>query len=357
MENKEIKVSVIMPVYNSGIYLKTAVESILNQSLREMELILVDDGSTDGSSDKCDEYARNDSRVVVIHQKNGGICNARNAALKIAKGEYIGFSDHDDEYLPGLLEKAYRRAIESDADIVKFSKKVLLTNENKIIRERSNSLDDCILNSDDIKRNYLSFFYKQKINCVWDSLFKRGVFLNNNIFFDEFYKCGGEDYDIMARYLPYVRKIAFMSDVMYVHYIRRNISTSFKYNPYACKHIVYLTNVIYDNAQKIGYNLFGNKKESDFFLTEFLINGMSAIITHPQCDFTVSKKKEILSKLRNERCMQFNFGKSTVKSIVKMEKKIGLAYFLYINSFYSFLLGIHRLRNWQNNSKIINFLR
>ena len=88
MENK-IKVSVIMPVYNSGEYLKTAVDSILSQSLKEIELILVDDGSTDGSSERCDEYAAKDSRVVVIHQKNGGICNARNAALKMPRGNIL----------------------------------------------------------------------------------------------------------------------------------------------------------------------------------------------------------------------------------------------------------------------------
>lgn len=94
-----IKVSVIMPVYNSGKYLDIAVKSILSQSLREIELILVDDGSTDGSSEQCDRYALLDNRVVVLHQKNGGICNARNNALKRAKGEYIAFSDHDDAYL------------------------------------------------------------------------------------------------------------------------------------------------------------------------------------------------------------------------------------------------------------------
>ena len=122
MENM-IKVSVIMPVYNSGEYLQTAVDSILSQSLKDIELILVDDGSTDGSSEKCDEYAKKDKRVVVIHQRNGGICNARNAALKIARGEYIGFSDHDDEYVPGYLEHAYREAMEHDADLVKVGKR------------------------------------------------------------------------------------------------------------------------------------------------------------------------------------------------------------------------------------------
>ena len=112
-----------MPVYNSGEYLKTAVDSILGQSFRDIELILVDDGSTDGSSEHCDEYARKDDRVKVIHQKNRGICNARNAALKIAKGEYIGFSDHDDEYLPGFLENAYKEAVANNADLVKVGKK------------------------------------------------------------------------------------------------------------------------------------------------------------------------------------------------------------------------------------------
>ena len=87
MEKYILKISIIMPVYNSGKYLSTAVDSILNQSFKEIELILVDDGSTDGSSEKCDEYARKDSRVVVIHQKNGGICNARNTALNMAKAK------------------------------------------------------------------------------------------------------------------------------------------------------------------------------------------------------------------------------------------------------------------------------
>ena len=120
MENYSVKISVIMPVYNSGEYLKTAVESILSQSLREIELILVDDGSTDGSSERCDEFATSDERVKVIHQKNAGICAARNVALRIAKGEYLAFSDHDDEYLPGLLEDSLNFALENHLDIVKY---------------------------------------------------------------------------------------------------------------------------------------------------------------------------------------------------------------------------------------------
>jgi len=88
--------SIITPVYNVSNYLNRCVNSILSQSFRELELILVDDGSTDGSSLICDEWAIKDNRVVVIHQKNGGVSSARNIGLNIAKGEYLTFVDSDD---------------------------------------------------------------------------------------------------------------------------------------------------------------------------------------------------------------------------------------------------------------------
>ena len=102
-----LKITVIMPVYNSGHYLDDAVKSVLSQDFDSFELILVDDGSTDGTSEKCDILSQNDKRVVVIHQSNGGICNARNEAIKIARGEYLAFADHDDTYCQGLLNNAY----------------------------------------------------------------------------------------------------------------------------------------------------------------------------------------------------------------------------------------------------------
>ena len=91
------KISVIMPVFNSGKYLETAINSVLSQTLNEIELFLIDDGSIDGSSELCDNFALKDKRVKVIHQKNAGICKVRNVALNMTHGEYIAFIDHDDE--------------------------------------------------------------------------------------------------------------------------------------------------------------------------------------------------------------------------------------------------------------------
>lgn len=111
------KISVIIPVYNVRNYLTVCLDSILKQSFADYELILVDDGSTDGSGDICDKYAEKDSRIIVIHQKNAGQSNARNHALDIAKGEWIAFVDSDDCIEPIMFEILYNQAVNYNADI------------------------------------------------------------------------------------------------------------------------------------------------------------------------------------------------------------------------------------------------
>jgi len=104
-----IFVSIIVPVYNVEPWLRECVESILGQKAVEMELILVDDGSTDGSPQVCDEYAAKDSRVKAVHKKNGGVSSARNAGLDVAQGEWVWFVDGDDYLMPGVLGDIERR--------------------------------------------------------------------------------------------------------------------------------------------------------------------------------------------------------------------------------------------------------
>ena len=89
-------VSIVVPIYNVEKYLKKCIDSIINQTYKNIEIILVDDGSTDNCGKICDEYTKTDNRIVVIHKKNGGLSDARNAGLDIAKGKYIAFVDSDD---------------------------------------------------------------------------------------------------------------------------------------------------------------------------------------------------------------------------------------------------------------------
>ncbi len=113
----ESLISVVVPIYNVKKYLKKCVESILNQSYKNLEVILVDDGSEDGCSVLCDEYKKIDKRVIVIHKENGGLSDARNAGIEIANGKYITFVDSDDYIEKDMIETLYKSVENNNAEI------------------------------------------------------------------------------------------------------------------------------------------------------------------------------------------------------------------------------------------------
>lgn len=118
MKDKSVKVAIVVPVYNTRQYLRRCLKSICSQTLREMEVILVDDGSDDGSGEICDEYSAIDARVHVIHKRNGGQVSARQMGLAAARAEYIGFVDSDDWIEPDMYRDMYEMAVYNGADIV-----------------------------------------------------------------------------------------------------------------------------------------------------------------------------------------------------------------------------------------------
>lgn len=113
-----IEISVICPVYNAGQYLRRSIESIVSQTFKQYELILVDDGSTDGSGAVCDEYAAGDSRVKVIHKRNGGVASARQAGMDAASGKWFIHMDSDDWVDSDWLERLHDVAVSSGAEVV-----------------------------------------------------------------------------------------------------------------------------------------------------------------------------------------------------------------------------------------------
>ena len=128
----EIKVSVIIPVYQVEEYLERAVDSVLQQTLEEKEIILVDDGSEDASPAICDRYAREYPELVrVIHKENEGLGMARNTGVEAAAGEYVAFLDSDDTVEPEMYETLYRKAKEADYDIVMCDVKIVYVEEGR----------------------------------------------------------------------------------------------------------------------------------------------------------------------------------------------------------------------------------
>ena len=111
-------ISIIVPIYKVEKYINKCVDSILHQTYDELEIILVDDGSPDNCPAICDEYAKKDSRIQVIHKQNGGLINARKSGLEIAKGEYIGFVDGDDWIEPEMYELFARQIKKYSPDMV-----------------------------------------------------------------------------------------------------------------------------------------------------------------------------------------------------------------------------------------------
>ena len=113
----EPKISIIVPVYNAELYINKCIDSILNQSFKDFELILVNDGSTDNSGRMCEEYGSKDNRIKVFHKENGGQATARNMGLDIAKGDYVGFIDSDDWIDPDMYKSLYDLCMDHNCDI------------------------------------------------------------------------------------------------------------------------------------------------------------------------------------------------------------------------------------------------
>ncbi|MBD5482513.1 MAG: glycosyltransferase [Lachnospiraceae bacterium] len=185
-------VSVIMPVYNSREHLPSAIESVLAQTHKNFELILVDDGSTDGCAGICDDYAKRDGRVRVIHKSNGGISSARNAGVRAACGEYLAFCDNDDKYLPDLIRDNYALAKEYDADVIRFKRLKIAYKENgRQIKTSDRLTKFAVLKGEGIAKEY--FALVASYVAVWSGLYRRSMVMGHQIRFPECMKFGQED--------------------------------------------------------------------------------------------------------------------------------------------------------------------
>ena len=226
MSGGEAKISVIMPVYNAGRYLRGAIDSVLAQTFRDFELILVDDGATDGSGAVCDEYAAKDARVRVKHGRNGGICASRNAGMDLAHGEWLAFCDHDDYMEPEFLELLYGVGKCSGVKVVKCDHLTLSRFADGAIRMEFPGMNfpagswrvaDVLASG-----NYLTF--RRLATLVWDALYLREFVEENGFRFDVSYKFGGEDIDFMLRVLAKSGGGGWVPRALYRHYV--NIGTS-----------------------------------------------------------------------------------------------------------------------------------
>jgi len=214
MNEKEPKISIIIPVYNVEKYLEQCLESLVDQTLREIEIILINDGSTDNSAKICEKYVKKDGRIRLINQKNKGPSAARNAGLKTAKGEFIGFVDSDDWIDLDFYEKLYNAAAQNTAEIAAAG----------IIRKREHS------------EKYRNHYEKQEIfegaqekinvcnipeTCYMvNKIYKRESFDKHKLAFEEgvFY----EDVRLSIKAIYHLGRLVTVPDVNYYYRVNTN---------------------------------------------------------------------------------------------------------------------------------------
>lgn len=226
------KISMIMPVFNSEKYLRSAIKSVLNQTFKDFELLLIDDGSTDNSGKICDEVAKEDSRVRVFHQSNSGIAKTRNTGISKAIGKYIGFMDNDDILETDILFDLYEMAIKYNADVIKFGYKVEETFKNGKLEIRDKHAERFI----EVLKKYAGANFEEVkksgyFNMIWNGIYRREFIVKNQICFDEKIKRGYEDWIFNYKCYPIADRQIIIPTIGYIHYQRLTHSTSKQFHP------------------------------------------------------------------------------------------------------------------------------
>lgn len=239
------KVSIIVPVYNAGERLRPCLDSLLNQTLNDIEIILVLDCPTDGSADVAEEYAATDKRIKLIHNaQNLNIGFSRNEGLKIATGEYIGFSDHDDYCEPQMFERLYAKAAETGADIVLSD-----VGENIDGKKYTTGFPDVKSSTPDALESFRLQYLKALIsgafsvrgtksfnncNSIWNQIYRRTLLTKNNICFADNRVLSYEDSLFSIAAYAAATKVEYIPEAFYYHIMTGgNEFSSYGYKSFA----------------------------------------------------------------------------------------------------------------------------
>ena len=221
-------ISVIVPVYNVEQYLEKCVNSIINQTYKNLEIILVDDESTDSSGELCDKLAGKDDRIIVIHKKNGGVSDARNYGIEKAKGNYIGFVDSDDFIDEEMYEKLYEVLIKEDADVVECGFKIVYPNKIELFTEQKYYK---VCNKEEYLEEFL--IIEKIFGSVWTKLIKSDIAKKVTFPVDKINEDAYYSYNLIEN----ANKFIIFDKPYYNYFMRKNSITNEGFNPRILDHI------------------------------------------------------------------------------------------------------------------------
>lgn len=292
---KKPLISFIVPVYNAEQYLKTCVDSILSQTFEDIELILVNDGSTDNSASICDSYEQKDKRVKVIHKENGGTHTARNLGIEYANGKYLTFCDSDDWYDLETAELISKFLFEENLDGLRFNfirefDGFSVKKENTFLEEKIYDTQGCR----ELCRQTVGLVREELahpenfdfLSSVWCSIYKTEVILNNNIKFDNIREIATfEDGLFNIKFLKHANKFRFFDKCFY-HYRKTNISSViFNYK----ENFMSKQMVMHEKLK----NYISDINNSEF---EFAFNNRLSICVMGMCSNALKKNSNFIHK-------------------------------------------------------------
>lgn len=242
------KVSVIVPIYNVEKYLEKCINSLLSQTLEDIQIILVNDGSKDNSGNIAKEYEKNNKdRVIYVEKENGGLSDARNYGLKYATGDFIAFLDSDDYIEKNAYEEMYNKAIEENADYVECD--FIWEFPNKIRVDKQYPYKN--------KKEMLSFVRV----VAWNKLIKRQLIIDNNLEFPKGLRY--EDVEFTYKLIPFVNRFAYV-DKPFIHYVQREDSIANVQNERTAEIFTVLDNVIEFYKKNNIYEEYRNELEYNY---------------------------------------------------------------------------------------------
>ena len=341
-------VSIIVPIYNVEQYLKKCIESIINQTLTNIEIILVNDGSTDNCGKIIDEYAKKDNRIIALHKENGGQASARNMGLDIARGKYIGFVDSDDWIESDMYESLYNKINKTNSDICICGRRAY--NEDGKLSNAINLQDEIIdFNKNNDKKHILDKFFYSYTVVLWNQLYKKEIINDKNIRFEDVNYVGSEDALFNYCVLSDAKRITSMEHIYY-NQLSREGSTARTYKPGYMNRTANMIKCMSDYSKKINSPTVYNDL-SPLFLLFFYQWNMSNIKAVKNESLEQIIVKEITEASFNKEFMEcvrkLAFDMNFTDSIKKMG--FGSSGILYIR----LIMGLYYLKLYKLATKTI----
>lgn len=312
-KNENPKVSIIIPVFNAEKYVRTTIESILDQSISDWELLLIDDCSKDNTPIICQDLSQIDERIVYIRQtENGGPAKARNIGVDQAKGEYLTFVDSDDTVAPDFLEKLVVTAENTGADIVWCNYKEI-SNDRVIYREHK--LPCCTSISYD---TYIRLFLKNKegLGSLWNKLYRRGFIEKNQIRLNS-KRVHGEDWEFNLMCFRSHPVLVAIEDALYNYIRQNNSSVMATYHVLDFQNLVGKYQLLEELAQEENYRYDKNE-----MINRFIYNVINLLVLLKRSK--IDNKEEEFKKIVDN-----DFFQNILKSECNVVKMLPIRYKLY----------------------------